>query len=237
MVELAAKQGAKNIYVHAFLDGRDTPPKSAHTAIEKLEDSFKTSGAGRLATVIGRFYAMDRDNRWNRVEEAYQLITEGKGQYQAATGIEALQAAYEREETDEFVKATTIGDPVKVNDGDSIIFMNFRSDRARELTECFINPEFSGFTRPRHIEIADFVTLTEYKKDFTAPIAFPTEKLHNILGEYLSAQGKTQLRIAETEKYAHVTFSSTVVRMRLMRVRTVYSSHHLKWIPMINNLK
>nr|WP_320167184.1 2,3-bisphosphoglycerate-independent phosphoglycerate mutase [uncultured Methylophaga sp.] len=206
MVELAAKQGTKNIYVHAFLDGRDTPPKSAHTAIEKLEDSFKTSGAGRLATVIGRFYAMDRDNRWNRVEEAYQLITEGKGQYQAATGIEALQAAYEREETDEFVKATTIGDPVKVNDGDSIIFMNFRSDRARELTECFINPEFSGFTRPRHIEIADFVTLTEYKKDFTAPIAFPTEKLHNILGEYLSAQGKTQLRIAETEKYAHVTF-------------------------------
>ncbi len=206
MVELAAKKGAKNIYVHAFLDGRDTPPKSAQTAIEKLEDSFKKSGTGRLATVIGRFYAMDRDNRWNRVEEAYQLITEGKGQYQAATGIEALQEAYDREETDEFVKATTIGEPVKVNDGDSIVFMNFRSDRARELTECFINPEFSGFTRPRHIALADFVTLTEYKKDFTAPIAFPTEKLHNILGEYLSAQGKTQLRIAETEKYAHVTF-------------------------------
>jgi 2,3-bisphosphoglycerate-independent phosphoglycerate mutase len=206
MVDLAAKQGAKNIYVHAFLDGRDTPPKSAEMAIEKLEDSLKKSGAGRLATIIGRFYAMDRDNRWNRVEEAYQLITEGKGQYQAATAMEAIQAAYDREETDEFVKATTIGEPVKVSDGDSIIFMNFRSDRARELTECFINPEFSGFARPRHIELADFVTLTEYKKDFTAPIAFPTEKLHNILGEYLSAQGKTQLRIAETEKYAHVTF-------------------------------
>lgn len=206
MVELAAKQGAKQVYVHAFLDGRDTPPKSAEAAIEKLEESFKKAGAGRLATIIGRFYAMDRDNRWNRVEEAYQLITEGKGQYHADTAIEGLRAAYEREETDEFVKATTIGTPVKVNDGDSIVFMNFRSDRARELTECFINPEFSGFALPRKIQLADFVTLTEYKKDFTAPIAFPTEKLHNILGEYLSAQGKTQLRIAETEKYAHVTF-------------------------------
>ncbi len=206
MVELAAKQGAEHIYVHAFLDGRDTAPKSAEAAIEKLEKSFKKAGKGRLASIVGRFYAMDRDNRWNRVEEAYQLITEGKSQYQADTGLDGLRAAYEREETDEFVKATTIGEPVKVNDGDSIVFMNFRSDRARELTECFINPEFSGFTLPRQIQLADFVTLTEYKKDFTAPIAFPTEKLHNILGEYLSAQGKTQLRIAETEKYAHVTF-------------------------------
>jgi 2,3-bisphosphoglycerate-independent phosphoglycerate mutase len=206
MAEMAVKRGAKHVYVHAFLDGRDTAPKSAQTAIDAMDKTFETLGQGRLATIVGRFYAMDRDKRWNRVEEAYKLIAEGQGVYQAASASEALADAYAREETDEFVKPTTIGEPVQVNDGDSIIFMNFRSDRARELTECFINPDFDGFDLPRKINLASFVTLTEYKKDFDVPVAFPTEKMNNILGAYLSSLGKKQLRIAETEKYAHVTF-------------------------------
>ncbi|HEC74138.1 MAG TPA: 2,3-bisphosphoglycerate-independent phosphoglycerate mutase [Methylophaga aminisulfidivorans] len=206
MVKLAKQQGATEIFVHAFLDGRDTAPKSAEAAIAKLEAVFDELGTGKLASIIGRFYAMDRDNRWNRVETAYKLITEGEGDYRADTALEALQNAYSREETDEFVKATSIGQAVKVNDGDSIVFMNFRSDRARELSECFINPDFDGFEKPRDISLSSFVTLTEYKKDFDADIAFPAEKMQNILGEYLSLLGKTQLRIAETEKYAHVTF-------------------------------
>lgn len=206
MVEMAIKRGAEKVYVHAFLDGRDTPPKSAQSALDALEKTFEKLGTGRLATLIGRFYAMDRDQRWTRVEEAYKLIAEGQGAYHFATGSEGLAAAYEREETDEFVKPTTIGDATPIKDGDSIVFMNFRSDRARELTECFIKPEFDGFTLPRQIKLASFVTLTEYKKDFAVPVAFPTEKMNNILGAYLSSLGLKQLRIAETEKYAHVTF-------------------------------
>ncbi|WP_438969648.1 2,3-bisphosphoglycerate-independent phosphoglycerate mutase [Methylophaga sp.] len=206
MAEMAVKRGADKVYVHAFLDGRDTAPKSAQSAIEAMEKTFEKLGKGRLATIVGRFYAMDRDHRWNRVEEAYQLIAEGKGAYQAQTASEALENAYAREETDEFVKPTTIGDAVPVENGDSIVFMNFRSDRARELTECFIKSDFDGFTLPRSIELASFVTLTEYKKDFDTPVAFPSEKMNNILGAYLSSLGLKQLRIAETEKYAHVTF-------------------------------
>lgn len=206
MAEMAVNRGAEKVYVHAFLDGRDTPPKSAQSALDALDKTFEKLGKGRLATIVGRFYAMDRDQRWNRVEEAYQLIAEGQGVYQAATGSEGLAAAYAREETDEFVKPTTIGDAAPIVEGDSIVFMNFRSDRARELSECFIKPDFDGFILPRHIKLASFVTLTEYKKDFAVPVAFPTEKMNNILGAYLSSLGLKQLRIAETEKYAHVTF-------------------------------
>jgi 2,3-bisphosphoglycerate-independent phosphoglycerate mutase len=206
MVKLAAERGAENIFVHAFLDGRDTPPQSAQSGIEKLESVFSSLGKGRFASIIGRFYAMDRDKRWNRVEAAYRLVAEGEGAFHADSAAEGLKHAYAREETDEFVKATTIGEPVRIEDGDSIVFMNFRSDRARELTECFIQPDFDGFEKPRQIALADYVTLTEYKKDYTAPIAFPNEKMKNILGAYLSSLDLKQLRIAETEKYAHVTF-------------------------------
>ena len=207
MIKLAAQRGADKIYVHAFLDGRDTPPQSAGTYLERLQNVIDSIGKGQIVSMIGRFYAMDRDQRWNRVEEAYNLIAEGKHQFHADTTSHALAMAYERGETDEFVKATSIGhNAVRVNDGDSIIFMNFRSDRARELTQCFIASDFDGFPIHRHINLSDYVTLTEYKKEFTAPIAFPNEKMRNILGEYLSSLGKTQLRIAETEKYAHVTF-------------------------------
>lgn len=206
MAKLAVERGARHVYVHAFLDGRDTPPKSAQAAIEALEATFNELGRGRLASMVGRFYAMDRDQRWNRVEAAYRLIAEGEGAFHAETASEALNNAYAREETDEFVKPTTIGQAVKVEDGDSIVFMNFRSDRARELTETFIRPDFDGFARARNIQLSSFVTLTEYKKDFDIPVAFPNEKMKNILGAYLSSLGLKQLRIAETEKYAHVTF-------------------------------
>ena len=210
MVELAIQRGVKKVYVHAFLDGRDTPPKSAQASIDAMEAKFKQLGGGQIASLIGRFYALDRDQRWNRVAKAYQLITEGEGEYQAPDAKTALQMAYQREETDEFVKATSIltdtGQKITVNDGDVAVFMNFRSDRARELTNSFIDPEFTGFERPRTINLAEFVTLTQYKKDFTAPTAFPSEKLNNVLGAYIASLGLHQLRIAETEKYAHVTF-------------------------------
>lgn len=206
MVKLAAQRGARKIYVHAFLDGRDTPPKSAHQPLSDMEKCFSEVGVGRIASIVGRFYAMDRDKRWKRVEKAYRLIAEGEADWHATTAQQALDAAYAREETDEFVQATVIGEPAKMQDGDSIIFMNFRADRARELTQCFIEPNFADFTRPRFIALSQFVTLTEYKKDFDVSVAFPTEKLNNLLGAYVSSLGLRQLRIAETEKYAHVTF-------------------------------
>jgi len=206
MAEMAVRRGAERIYLHAFLDGRDTPPKSAEPFIALLDAHFATLGKGRIASLIGRYYAMDRDNRWERVEAAYQLIVEGQANHQAATALEGLQAAYARGESDEFVAATCIGTPVKVEDGDAVIFMNFRADRARELSRAFVEPDFQGFTRSRMPKLADFVMLTRYAEDIPAPSAFTPDSLSNVLGEYLANQGKTQLRIAETEKYAHVTF-------------------------------
>ena len=207
MVELAVKRGVKNVYVHAFLDGRDTPPKSAHASLVALENKMAQFGGGKIASIIGRFYALDRDNRWDRVGKAYQLITEGNSAFNAVDATAALDLAYQRNESDEFVQATTIGGKtIKVENGDAIVFMNFRSDRARQITNSFIDPEFDAFPRARNIELSTFVTLTEYKKDFKAPIAFPSEKIHNVFGSYISSLGLHQLRIAETEKYAHVTF-------------------------------
>jgi 2,3-bisphosphoglycerate-independent phosphoglycerate mutase len=206
MVEQAARRGAENIYLHAFLDGRDTPPKSAEPSLQMMEDTYARLGKGRTVSLIGRYYAMDRDNRWERVEAAYNLITEGRGEFGAQTAADGLAAAYERGESDEFVKATTIGAPVRVEDGDAVIFMNFRADRARELSRAFVEPGFSGFARQRELKLAGYVMLTQYAADIPAPCAYPPATLENVLGEYLAKQGKTQLRIAETEKYAHVTF-------------------------------
>lgn len=206
MAELAAKRGAERIYLHAFLDGRDTPPKSAQSSIELLDATFARLGKGRIASLIGRYYAMDRDNRWERVEQAYNLIVDGKAEFSADGAVAGLQAAYERGESDEFVKATVIGAPVQVEDGDAVVFMNFRADRARELTRAFVESDFDGFARPRVPQLAGFVMLTQYAASIPAPAAFAPEALTNVLGEYLAKNGKTQLRIAETEKYAHVTF-------------------------------
>lgn len=206
MIEMAAQRGAEHIYLHAFLDGRDTPPRSAKAALEKAEACFANVGKGRIATIIGRFYALDRDNRWDRVQAAYDLISQGKADYQADSAVAGLAAAYERDENDEFVNATRIGDAVKIAEGDSMIFMNFRPDRARQITRTFVEADFNDFEREHFAPLADFVMTTEYSGDIDTSCAYPPEDLKNSMGDYLSQQGKTQLRIAETEKYAHVTF-------------------------------
>jgi 2,3-bisphosphoglycerate-independent phosphoglycerate mutase len=210
MLELAKQRGAEKIYLHAFLDGRDTPPRSAKASLEKAQQKFAALGCGQIASIIGRYYAMDRDQRWDRVEKAYNLLVDGQAEFQFTQAIDALDAAYARDENDEFVQASAIlnaaGEPIKMEDGDALIFMNFRADRARQFTRCFTEPDFSGFKRQRLPKIADFVMLTEYAADINASCAFPTENLNNVLGEWLAKHQKTQLRISETEKYAHVTF-------------------------------
>ncbi|UVE18206.1 2,3-bisphosphoglycerate-independent phosphoglycerate mutase [Pseudomonas sp. LS44] len=206
MAELAAQRGAEKIYLHAFLDGRDTPPKSAKPSLELLDATFADLGKGRIATIIGRYFAMDRDNRWDRVAQAYNLIVDSQAEFAAATALEGLQAAYERGESDEFVKATRIGAAASVEDGDAVVFMNFRADRARELTRAFVEPDFQEFARARQPQLAGYIMLTQYAASIQAPSAFAPSSLNNVLGEYLEKCGKTQLRIAETEKYAHVTF-------------------------------
>jgi 2,3-bisphosphoglycerate-independent phosphoglycerate mutase len=209
-IELAEKRGAKRVFLHAFLDGRDMPPRSAEPSINNLDALLRGKELGRIASVIGRYYAMDRDNRWDRVQKSYALLTEAKGDFQYASAIEALQGAYARDENDEFVAASVIQtateDSAAINDGDSVIFMNFRADRARELTRAFVDSEFNGFEKAKAPDLADFVMLTEYAADIKASCAYPPNALPNTLGEYMQTLGKTQLRIAETEKYAHVTF-------------------------------
>jgi len=227
MAELAVKRGAKQLYLHAFLDGRDTPPQSAASSIKAMEEKFTALGQGRIASIIGRYYAMDRDHRWPRIQSAYDLITQGKAEYTAKTASEGLELAYARGESDEFVQATTIvpdkdvpmpraqdaqerlpatGTPASILDGDVVVFMNFRSDRARQITRPFIEENFDGFQRALWPRLGRFVSLTEYQSEFHIPCAFPPERLRNVLGAYLAAHGIHQLRIAETEKYAHVTF-------------------------------
>lgn len=206
MAELAAQRGAEKIYLHAFLDGRDTPPRSAQSSIELLDATFARLGKGRIASLIGRYFAMDRDNRWDRVSAAYNLIVDSVAEYTADTAQAGLEAAYARNENDEFVKATRIGEAVKVEDGDAVIFMNFRADRARELSRAFVEPDFNEFPRARLPKMAAYIGLTQYSAKIAAPAAYAPSSLNNVLGEYLAKNGKTQLRIAETEKYAHVTF-------------------------------
>ncbi|MGP7734806.1 2,3-bisphosphoglycerate-independent phosphoglycerate mutase [Oceanimonas smirnovii] len=206
MIELAAQRGAEQIYLHGFLDGRDVAPRSAMSSLQRFDDLFTKLGKGRLASVIGRYYAMDRDNRWERVQIAYDLLTQGKAEYSAGSGPAALQAAYHRDENDEFVNATVIGEPVIMQDDDAVIFMNFRADRARELTRAFVESDFAGFERSHYPALSDFVMLTEYAADIHTSCAYPPVRLENTLGEWLANHNKTQLRISETEKYAHVTF-------------------------------
>ncbi|ASO08570.1 phosphoglycerate mutase (2,3-diphosphoglycerate-independent) [Salmonella enterica subsp. salamae serovar 57:z29:z42] len=209
MVELAAERGAEKIYLHAFLDGRDTPPRSAEASLKKFEDKFAALGKGRVASIVGRYYAMDRDNRWDRVEKAYDLMTLAQGEFQADTAVAGLQAAYARDENDEFVKATVIRAEgqadAAMQDGDTLIFMNFRADRAREITRAFVNADFDGFARKKVVNL-NFVMLTEYAADIKTVVAYPPASLANTFGEWMAKNDKTQLRISETEKYAHVTF-------------------------------
>lgn len=209
MLRLAAERKAERIYLHAFLDGRDTPPRSAAESLRKAEQVFAEVGRGRVASLIGRFYAMDRDNRWERVKAAYDLLVDGRCDNRFESTEAGLKAAYERDENDEFVQPTCIvneaGNAATIDDGDAVIFMNFRPDRARQLSRVFTDPGFRDF-EARQPKLAAFVQTTEYSADIDAPVAFPPQNLANSLGEFLSRNGKTQLRIAETEKYAHVTF-------------------------------
>ena len=221
MCHSALVHGAKNVFVHCFLDGRDTPPKSADKYINRLREYLNKlnshyEGNVQIASIIGRYYAMDRDNRWDRVQKAYELITEGKAERMSTRADGAIQAAYKARETDEFVSPTTVIEhgetPCTVENDDAVIFMNFRADRARELAQAFVLPdhEFSGFARHKQPKLAAFVMLTKYSDVLAdnpkTSIAYHPTSLSNTLGEYLQNQGKTQLRIAETEKYAHVTF-------------------------------
>ena len=209
-IRLAAARGAGRVYLHAFLDGRDTPPRSAGPSLEKADALFAELGCGRTASICGRYYAMDRDNRWDRIETAYRMLTEGSADYRTANSADALRDAYARDENDEFVLPTVIcGEheaPAIVADHDTVLFMNFRSDRARQLTHAFVDADFAHFQRKVVPHLADFVTLTEYAAGLPVSCAFAPEKLDNVLGDYLSRRNMTQLRIAETEKYAHVTF-------------------------------
>jgi 2,3-bisphosphoglycerate-independent phosphoglycerate mutase len=207
MLDLAAQQGVGRVALHVFLDGRDTPPQSARPSLEKLQAHCEKSGIAHIATVSGRYYAMDRDQRWERVKLAYDAIADANAAHNAPSALVALDMAYARGETDEFVKPTLVAGGTKVADGDAIVYMNFRADRARQLTRAFVDADFSGFALARKVHLSAFVTLTEYSADLkVTAVAYTPQSLHNSLGEYLAGLGMRQLRIAETEKYAHVTF-------------------------------
>ncbi|MEM7220342.1 MAG: 2,3-bisphosphoglycerate-independent phosphoglycerate mutase [Pseudomonadota bacterium] len=208
-IEAAYAIGLREVYLHAFLDGRDTPPRSARPSLERTSALFERLGNGRIASLCGRYFAMDRDNRWDRVERAWQMLVEGEAPHTETSAVAGLEAAYQRDENDEFVAPTLITPPgssaAKIGDGDAVVFLNFRADRARQLSAAFRAPAFDGFACKRP-ELASFVTLTQYTDDLPVSVAYPPIDLVNTLGEHLETLGKTQLRIAETEKYAHVTF-------------------------------
>jgi len=206
LIRMAKSRGVKKLAVHAILDGRDMPPKSAAPSLEKLQAVLDECGIGHIASLAGRFYAMDRDNRWDRVSAAYRLYTEGVSEHTAADALTALNDAYARDETDEFVLPVKVGAGAVMAAGDAVIFWNYRADRARQLTRCFIEPAFDEFESRRFVPLRRFVCLTQYQASFDAPVAFGPSDLPNSLGEVVAGLGLKQLRIAETEKYAHVTF-------------------------------
>ena len=202
LLQLAKQEGVENVFVHAFLDGRDVPPSSAADYLAELEAKLKEIGVGKIATISGRYYAMDRDKRWDRVQKAYNAIALGEGVKQASS---ELKNSYEEDTTDEFVVPVVVGNYAGMTSNDGAIFFNFRPDRARELTHAFVDTTFDGFARNEDLKIP-FATMTQYEKGMNVEIAYKPESLTNTLGEYVSKLGYTQLRIAETEKYAHVTF-------------------------------
>ena len=210
LIRMAVKNGNPDLFVHAFLDGRDTPPRSANNSLSAIEQTLDECSYTGICTITGRYFAMDRDNRWDRVQCAYDLLTSGTSEYVADTAALGLELAYARGENDEFVKPTAIctkdQKPVIIRDGDVVIFMNFRADRARQITRALIQDSFDYFERTTHPAISQFVSLTRYADDLDTRVAFDSAPVENSLGEYLSDLGHTQLRIAETEKYAHVTF-------------------------------
>jgi 2,3-bisphosphoglycerate-independent phosphoglycerate mutase len=205
LLRAAKAKGIERVYIHAILDGRDTPPSSAKGYMQALLKNIEEIGVGRVATISGRYYAMDRDKRWDRVVLAYNAIAGGKG-VEATDPIAAIEASYAADKTDEFTLPTVIIKEAAVSDNDGMIFFNFRADRAREITEAFIKDDFEGFERKAKPGLTAFVTMTEYDAAFSASVMFPPQRLANILGEVISRAGLGQFRVAETEKYAHVTF-------------------------------
>ncbi|MCH1553505.1 MAG: 2,3-bisphosphoglycerate-independent phosphoglycerate mutase [Luminiphilus sp.] len=205
IIRVAAGRGAEKIYLHAFLDGRDTPPKSAAPSLAAAETVFSELGTGRIASIHGRYFAMDRDKRWDRVEQTYSLLTGAKAQHSSDSAAQALAAAYDRDESDEFIAPTQIGEAAPIQDGDAVIFMNFRADRARQLTQALTDSDFDGFVR-NCVPTSHFVATTEYFEGINASVAFAPDVIDDTLGEVVANQGLRQARIAETEKYAHVTF-------------------------------
>ncbi|WP_037587218.1 2,3-bisphosphoglycerate-independent phosphoglycerate mutase [Stenoxybacter acetivorans] len=204
-LDAAIAAGMQKIVVHPFLDGRDTPPKSARPYLQRLQDYAAANPQVMIGAIVGRFYAMDRDNRWERVETAYNALF-GDTPFQAASAIEALEAAYARGENDEFVQATFINPQGKIQNGDAVLFLNFRADRARELTQALTFPDFQGFVRRHTADLGYFAGITNYGEQYPNPVLFAAEQIENGLGQFLSEHGFTQLRIAETEKYPHVTY-------------------------------
>ena len=205
-IEMAKRRGLDKVYIHCFMDGRDVPPKSGKGFIEECQAKCKEIGVGKIATVMGRFYAMDRDNRWERVEQAYAAMVYGEG-VQNPDPVDAMQKSYDEDVTDEFVKPVVCDKDGMVKEGDSIIFTNFRPDRAREITRTFVDPDFNGFERKKGFFKVNYVCTTQYDEKMpNVVVAYPPESLVNTFGEVVSKNGLTQLRIAETEKYAHVTF-------------------------------
>jgi len=210
LIESAARRGVERICVHAFLDGRDTPPRSAAASLERVAARCDELGTARIATLVGRYYAMDRNTNWDRTQAAYDLIVDGRAENMSESASQALEAAYGRDESDEFVKATAIcpadAAPVTVNDGDVVVFANFRADRARQLTAAMTAADFNEFERDRVPQLGAFVSMTRYGTQFDVPNAFPPIDLGNTFGSWVASHRLRQLRIAETEKYAHVTF-------------------------------
>ncbi len=208
-IDMARSRGISRVYLHAFLDGRDVPPRSAGTSIDSMQAHISAGGDGGIASIVGRYFAMDRDNRWERVQPVYDLIVNGTATHSFNDPAEALQAAYDRDESDEFVQPSAIlcqDERIRIQDGDSVIYMNFRADRARQLTRAFTDSAFDSFERSRVPALTSFVTLTRYAANIPASCAFAPASIQNSLGEYVASLGMNQLRLAETEKYAHVTF-------------------------------
>jgi len=207
LLEMAKRKGLEKVYIHAFLDGRDEPPASAAGFMQEAMAKMHEIGVGTIATISGRYYAMDRDNAWDRVEKAYAAMVYGEGVQSSADPVKAIKDSYTNEVTDEFMLPTVLDKAGTVNPGDSMIFFNFRPDRARQLTRCFVDPDFNGFERRNGYFPVQFVCMAQYDAEMpNVSVAYPPEELHMTFGEYVSQCGKTQLRIAETQKYAHVTF-------------------------------
>ena len=206
LIELAASLQVPDLVVHAFTDGRDTTPKSGAGYLEQVAGWMDESGAGRIGSVIGRYYAMDRDERWDRVQQAYDMLVHGQAEHHADSGAQAARDAYERDETDEFITATLVGDEARIRPGDSVLGLNFRPDRMREITQALADPTFDAFDRGDGAPVERYATMTEYEEGWPYPVAFPPERPETTIAAVIADRGERQLHVAETEKYPHVTY-------------------------------